>query len=244
MSVIRRLVDRGDLERVRELKHVYVVTSPFAAAIPLSDEQIIQEASPLCFFSHLTALAYHGLTDVIPNRIYASTATTPSHRLPLGTSPDDWFDLTIPVGQLPAAIGGLSVVWSRPEHDQGVEVAFSQGSSIYVTNVERTLLECLKEPSKSHGIATVLAAWRRASESWDLDRLLLYADQGPVVRQRVGYLVERRGQSHPALLQWKENLRRGGSMRLVASEPYSPVYSESWNLSLNVPESVLGILDD
>jgi predicted transcriptional regulator of viral defense system len=244
MSVIRRLVERGDLERVRELKHVYIVVSPYAAAIPLSDEQIIQEASPLCFFSHLTALAHHGLTDVIPNRICACNAIPRSHRLPLGTSPDDWFELTIPVGQLPAAIGDLSVVWSRPEHEQGVEVAFSQGSSVYVTNMERTLLDCLREPSKSHGIATVLAAWRRASESWDLDRLLQYADQGPIVRQRVGYLVERLGQSHPVLSKWKENLKRGGSMRLVASEPYSPVYSESWNLSLNVPESVLAVLDD
>jgi predicted transcriptional regulator of viral defense system len=244
MSVIRRLVERGDLEKVPELKHVYVVISPYAVAIPLSDEQIIQEADPLCFFSHLTALAHHGITDVIPNRIYASTPVAETHRLPLGTSAEDWFELPLPIGQGPARLRNVQIVWSRPVDEQGVAVAFSQGASIYVTDLERTLLDVLREPTKAHGITTVLKAWRIASENWELDRLLRYADRGPIVRQRVGFLVERLGQSHPLLNEWKQKLQRGGSLRLVANQPYSPVFSDSWNLSLNVPESVLAVLDD
>ena len=244
-SVIRRLVERGDLERVRELKKVYVVASPYAVAIPLSDEQIIQEANPQCFFSHLTALAHHGVTDIIPNRIYASTAIPKSHRLPLGTSADDWFELLLPVGQLPLDLRGLPIVWNRPVDEQGVVVAYSQGASIYVTDLEKTLLDVIKDPSRAHGITTVLRAWRQASEFWDLDLLLGYVDPGsPVMRQRVGYLVERLGQSHRTLDEWKQRLQRGGSLRLVASEPYSRVFSEDWNLSLNVPASVLAVLDD
>jgi predicted transcriptional regulator of viral defense system len=168
-----------------------------------------------------------------------------SHRLPLGTSNDDWFELALPVGQVPLALRGVSIVWSRPVDEQGVVVAYSQGASIYVTDLERTLLDVLKEPSKSHGIATVLKAWRQASESWDLDRLVSYVDPGsPVMRQRVGYLVERLGQSHGALEEWKQRLQRGGSLRLVASEPYSSVFTEDWNLSLNVPPAVLALLDE
>ena len=244
-SVIRRLVERGDLERVRELKHVYVVVSPYAAAIPLSDEQIVQEANPQCFFSHLTALAHHGVTDVIPNRIYASTAMPRSHRLPLGTAADDWFELGLPVGQLPPELRGVPIVWSRPVDEQGVVVAYSQGASIYVTDLEKTLLDILKDPTKSHGITTVLRAWRQASSSWNLELLLSYVNpDSPVTRQRVGYLVERLGQSHRTLEDWKQRLQRGGSLRLVASEPYSQVFSDDWNLSLNVPAPVLAVLDD
>ena len=244
-SVIRRLVERHDLERVRELKNVYLVVSPYALAIPVSDEQIVQEGNPQCFFSHLTALAHHGLTDVIPNRVYASTPVAESHRLPLGTTADDWFELPSPLAQRPPELRGVPVVWSRLPDENGVGVAFSQGASIYVTDVERTLLDVLKEPAKSHGITTVLKAWRQGSETWDIDRLVDYAESGgPIMRQRVGYLVERLGQSHPGLDDWKRHLQRGGSLRLVAGEPYSAVYSDEWNLSLNVPPAVLGVLDD
>ena len=244
MSVIRRLVERGDFQRVRKIRIVFVVANPYAALLPLSDEQIIQEANPLCFFSHLTALSLHGVTDIIPTRIYVCAPPATSHRLPLGTSPDDWDDLTRPVGQLPSEADSVPILWTRTDHDEGVVVAFSQGASIYITDLERTLLDSLREPTKAHGITTVLKAWRQASQSWDLDRLLRYADDGPIARQRVGYLVERLGQSNPVLDAWKQRLGRGGSLRLVAAEPYSSSFSDEWNLSLNVHESVLAVLDD
>ena len=229
---------------MRELRFVYVVTSPYAFAIPLSDEQLVQEANPLCFFSHLTALVHHNVTDIVPNRLYASTAAPDTQRLPLGTTAEDWIDFAFPVAQQPAEVNEVPVIWSRPRNEVGVEVAHRQGASIYVTDLERTLLDVLREPQKAHGITTVLQAWRQASEHWDLARLLQYADEGPVMRQRVGYLVERLGQRHPVLAEWKTRLQRGGSLRLLGTEPYAQTYSDVWNLSLNVPDSVLGVLDD
>ena len=243
-SVTRRLVDRGDFEPVRGLRHVYIVTSPYAETIPLSDEQLIQEANPLSYFSHLTALAHHGLTDVVPNEIYATGPSSDTTRLPLGTSADDWFEEAFPVGQRPKKLGKLKVVWSRATDERGVEVAFSQGASIYVTNVERTLIDILRDPPAARGLPTVLRAWRQASETWNLPRLLEYTGDGPLMRQRVGYIVERLGQSSPVLEEWKKRLQRGGSLKMLSAEPYSSVFSAEWNLSLNVPESVLGILDD
>lgn len=243
-SVVRRLLQRGDLQRVRELRSVYAVVSPYAFAIPLSDEQLVQEANPLCFFSHLTALVHHNLTEVIPNRLYASTPAAHTERLPLGTTAEDWIDLALPLGQQPPEIHEVPIVWSKPRTDGGVGVAHRHGSGIYITDLERTLLDVLREPAKAHGITTVLRAWRQASDQWDLARLLRYADDGPVVRQRVGYLVERLGQTGPVLAEWKTRLQRGGSMKLLGTEPYAPTYSDVWNLSLNVPDSVLGVLDD
>lgn len=243
-AVIRRLLDRGDLERVPELQLVYVVSSPYAQLIPLSDEQLVQEANPRCFFSHLTALIHHDLTGIVPNRIYAATASRDSQRIPLDTTADDWIDVPIPSGQRPAVLNRIPIVWTRGRDEAGVEVAHRQGGSVYVTNLERTLLDALRDPDKAHGINTVLQAWRLGSERWDLPRLLRYADEGPVMRQRVGYLVERMGQRSPVLDDWKTRLQRGGSLKLLGSEPYASTFSGTWNLSLNVPESVLGVLDD
>ena len=50
--------------------------------------------------------------------------------------------------------------------------------------------------------------------------------------QRVGFLLGKLGRTHPKLEEWRRELQRGGSVRLVASSPYAETYSAEWNLSL------------
>jgi hypothetical protein len=64
-----------------------------------------------------------------------------------------------------------------------------------------------------------------------------------MIRQRVGFLLEKLGRTNPRLDQWRHGLQRGGSVKLVASSPYAETYSAEWNLSLNVPASVLAIIE-
>ena len=94
-------------------------------------------------------------------------------------------------------------------------------------------------------MSKVLHAWRRA-EGANLDRLVDYTDRfdNQTLRQRVGFLLQTLDRPHPRLEQWRSRLLRGGSVRLVASEPYAETYSPEWNLSLNVPESVLAVLEE
>ncbi len=124
-------------------------------------------------------------------------------------------------------------------------VAQSFGVPIYMTDVERTLIDALGKPDKSGGIAKVLQAWRSA-DNLDVAKVVRYADGygNKVLRQRVGYVLGRLGKAHPGLDAWRGDLQRGGSVRLVAGNPYSETYSGEWNLSLNVPGSVLAILDE
>jgi predicted transcriptional regulator of viral defense system len=139
------------------------------------------------------------------------------------------------------------VDWSQTkgEWDFGQTVTFSQGMPIYVTDLERTLLDTIRHPDKSGGIVAVLHAWRTAAHTLNVDKLVGYVDRlgQPVIRQRTGYLLQTLGLAHPRLRQWQQNLQRGGSMRLVAKAPYSPTYSSDWNLSLNVPDTILAELD-
>src|SRR3954454_9103590 len=58
-----------DLVAIEGVRDVYRVESPYAAVVPFSEEQVLQEANPSAVFSHLTALAHHGLTDQIPNSL-------------------------------------------------------------------------------------------------------------------------------------------------------------------------------
>lgn len=77
----------------------------------------------------------------------------------------------------------------------------------------------------------------------DVDELVYQVERMDVkvLRQRVGFIMSQLGMSHPRLDEWRANTHRGGSSRLVGSEPFAPTYDDRWNLSINVP---IGALHD
>jgi hypothetical protein len=247
------LLQRGDPVADPGVEGVYDVDVPFANLLEASVEQIIQEANPWAVFGFLTEMTYHDLSDLASPAIYAIAAKADgrsrrsSSRLPLGTMPDDWSDdIQLPGAAQLKMVRHVPVNWTHLAKDPGfgATVGYSFGVPIYVTDVERTLLDALRAPDKSGCVAKVLRAWRSA-EAMDLDALVDYTDayDNQVLRQRAGYVLEQLGRSHLRLDAWKRGRRRGGSMKLVANAPYSHVHSPEWNLSLNVPPSVLAILD-
>lgn len=244
----KELVKRGDILSLKGVEGVYIVDVPYANLLEVSEEQIIQEANPWVVFGFLTALVYHGLTDLLPKEVFAIQFKDGDHirRIPLGTTPDDWVGLSVPMSRVPRKVQDTEVNWTemQNERDFGVSVGYSSGLPIYVTDVERTLLDAVRMPEKCGGIAKVFHAWRTA-ESMDVDRLVQYTDRFDIqiLRQRVGFLLEKLGRGHARLDEWRHRLQRGGSIKLVASEPYSETYSPEWNLSLNVPPSVLAIIE-
>ena len=80
--------------------------------------------------------------------------------------------------------------------------------------------------------------------------LLDYVDRfdQTLLRQRVGYLLQRLGVSDPktdSLLQaWANKSVRGSSAKLFANLEFSPTFSERWNLSINVSETILSELKE
>ena len=241
---------RGDIVGVDGVAGVNIVDVPYAHLLDVSEEQIIQEANPGAVFGFLTAMTLHGLTDLAAREVYAiaTKGGKTAGRLPLGTTPEDWADgASSPSPRRPKRVRDVVVNWTQPADEPGfgVTVGYSLGVPIYVTDLERTLLDALNSPDKAGGIAKVLEMWR-AADGVDLGTLVSYADKydNQVLRQRVGFLLSKLGRPHPRLDEWKRDLQRGGSMKLVAGDPYSEVYSAEWNLSLNVPPSVLAILDE
>ena len=248
IAVRRELERHGDLTPAegKGLSGIFLVDAPFASLLEVTEEQIVQEANPWAAFSHLTALAYHGLTDLIPSEVHVTQFRGAPTLPPLGTTPEDWADLDYPSPRTPRSVGETEISWAESKGDWrfGVEVGYSSGSPIYLTDVERTLIDSLRAPDRSGGMAKVLRAWRR-SEGADLGRLTEYTDrfENQTLRQRVGFLLQALGRDHPRLGHWRGRLLRGGSVRLAAGEPYSEHFSPDWNLSLNVPDSVLAILE-
>jgi predicted transcriptional regulator of viral defense system len=247
-KVLKSLIALGNFTPIPgTTSDVFRIDLPFAEIIPVTEEQIVQEADPTAVFSHLTALVHHALTDQLPNRIHVTSyATTDQTRVPLGTTPEDWVDLPPPRVHRLKAVNGVEVRWFKTKGgwDFGTSVGYSQASPIYVTDVERTLLDILRSPAEVGGPVIVFRAWCSARSTMRVERVVEYAERfgQPVLRQRIGYLLTALGLTHPQLRVWQRSLQRGGSLKLIASEPYSSTYSPEWNISLNVPPEILNEL--
>ena len=209
------LLRRGDISSIRSVEGVYQIDAAYANLLEISEEQVIQEANPWTVFGFLTAMAHHGLTDLSPQKIYAIQFKGGDHlkRTPLGTTPDDWADdLKVPSSRQPSHVGDVEIIWTEIKGDWefGVTIGYSFGLPIYLTDVERTLLDAIRMPEKCGGIAKVLRAWRSA-EAMNLDRVIAYTDRYGInnLKQRVGYLLEKLGHEHSRLEEWRRGRQRG-----------------------------------
>ena len=242
-QLIKKLQAVGDVERISGISGVYRVTVPYASVLSSPDEAIIQEANPIAVFSHFTAAQYHNLTYEIPNEFHLTQYGKSSVRLPLGTTPEDWIDVPEPRQRTPNSIHGEQIHWhkAKTEWDFGHTLGHVQGYPIYITDVERTLLDALRFPHRCGGATEVLRIWRRAIDNLNLDTLIDYVEQfkQTLLRQRVGFILERLGEPHPKFDEWAANSVRGSSAKLFANLEFSPDYSKRWNLSINAPDAIL-----
>lgn len=238
--LFRQMRQRGEIAPLPKLRYLYQVTVPYARLRPLEEEEVLMEVHPYAAVSDFSALVFHGLTDELPK---ALTAMAPldgaGDLLPLDTEPRDWEGLPMVRGRTPDRILGRPIHWRKvkPERYFGLGVYQPHGYPVRVTMPERTLLDALQHPDRAGGIGSVLRAWWLARDTLDLDRLVHYVERFDIalLQQRVGFILEELGLSHPVLAAWQKAAQRGGSSKLVSALPYSPEFSERWSLSLNAP---------
>lgn len=244
--LVKTLRSAHDLTPIHGIPGVFRITVPYASILPSPQEVIIQEANPVAVFSHFTAAAHNDLTNEIPNGVHLTYLRTACNRLPVGTTPEDWNDIPEPRRRKPDTIDGTPIRWSqiKAEWDFGYVVGYVQGNPIYVTDLERTLLDILRFPDRSGGATEVLRMWKRAVPRLRLDVLIDYAERfdQTLLRQRVGFLLEHLQLAHPILQDWANRSVRGSSAKLIANIEFSPTYSERWNLSINVSDTILSEL--
>lgn len=242
-QLIQKLQKAGDLEKIDGVAGVYRVTIPYASVLPSPSEALIQEANPTAVFSHFTAAQYHNLTYELPNAYHLTQYGKSATRLPIGTTPEDWIDVPEPYQRTPASINGVSAYWhkTKEEWDFGHMLGHIQGCPIYLTDVERTVIDALRFPEWCGGPTEVLRIWKRAKSSIDVKAVIQYVDNfdQTLLRQRVGYVLERLGKSNSTLNKWAQKSVRGSSARLFANLEFSSEYSERWNLSINIPDEIL-----
>ena len=205
--------------------------------------ELLCTADPFAYVSHLSAMALHGLTDRVPQVIFASSpAPRQWHgfadeqmRKDLGEALKFYVDAGFPLLRRSKfdKILGQPVHLARSSHLGAFKKLEPHG--VRVSTLGRTFLDMLRDADLCGGIQHVMDTYEAHAATY-LTLIIAEIEQhGTAIdKVRAGYVLEERcGLSDPVFVHWQRHAARGGSRKLVPDQPYSSTYSEKWCLSLN-----------
>lgn len=207
---------------------------------------LICSFDPFCYLSHLSAMEFHGLTDRMPEQIYASTPagmawTVFANERMKKDFGEDWLEYShsgLPQLQRTALtkIGSRTVHLYTSVHRGAFKTI--KDSPVRVSTLGRTFLDMLREPNLCGGIAHVLQVFKThaiANKRLIFDEIEQHGTK--IDKVRAGFIFEEICQiTDPQLDAWVACAARGGSRKLDPSADYDSNFSERWMLSLNVPD--------
>jgi len=195
-SLLHRLERSGWLLRLR--RGLYALP-PFAIhGSPLHEFEIAMALASPAAVSHWSALSFHGLTEQVPREVSVLTTTQhdrPRQALVLGVR--------------------YRLVRVPPELFFGLRNEWLGDARIQITDLERTLIDCLERPDLCGGFGEVLQAFASAAFRLELPRLARYGLRfSAATARRLGWILE----EHLGLRS--EELE---ALRSVCSRGYRPL---------------------
>jgi predicted transcriptional regulator of viral defense system len=246
--LIATLVENGVLQNSKDVpsKEVFTVLGQDTAAA----EDIACCVDPFCYISHMSAMAYHGLTDRLPKILFLTTPPYPHWgQLAALRMQKDLGEEAVELyheASLPALrrlrltkIHRKTLSIHATVHcDPGAYVNV-QGRFLRVSTIGRTFLDMIREPDLCGGIYHVLEVYAdHASRYLRLIVDVIDRHGNKIDKVRAGYILdERLGLTHPSIETWRALVQRGGSQKLQAQAAYSSHFSEKWCLSINIDEA-------
>lgn len=216
-SAVKRLLKRGLILRIR--KDLYTCISGETGAPIANRFQIASAITESSYVSHHTAMEYHGITDQVFYDVYVSSETRFSS----------------------FSFDGYGYIYVCAKSDIGVEhPAFSGG--IAVTDIERSLVDCIRDMDKISGpeeVLNMVKSIKRLNE----EKLLLYLAtfQNQFLYQKTGYLLQRMNNRFELPEHFFEECLAhiGKSKRYFTKEQKTGKFDSTWNLI--IPDELLNI---
>ena len=211
------------------VRYVLPAASPFEIALSLR---------PHSYLSHASAVLLHGLTDLLPRRIYVNREQS--------QKPESESEITQqalakaferPQRESRYILSGpdYEVVLLNGKHTGRLEVgsvAGPQGEVLEVTKLERTLIDITVRPLYAGGVFQVLEAFRAAKPRISVGVLLATLKKLEYrypYHQAIGFYMERAGYGEP-LLRRVEQLGKHFDFYLAHNLPRPAPYSPRWCL--------------
>ncbi len=216
-SAVKRLMREGMAVKIRN--NMYTCISGETGQPVANRFQIASSVTPTSCVSHHTAMEYYGITDQVYYDVYVSSET--SFR-------DFEFD-------------GYTYHYVPTKNSEGIEKpAYSGG--ITVTDMERTLVDSVKDMDKIAGIEEVvqdIESIHRMQEKRLLKYMELYRNQ--FLYQKMGFLLfenkEKLGLSDHFFDVCKS--QTGKSKRYLTKDMETGRYDDEWKLV--VPEDIFNM---
>jgi predicted transcriptional regulator of viral defense system len=189
------------------------------------------------YLSHATAVALHGLTDLIPKTLYLNVEQSPK---PAPSGPltqrgiDQAFSRKQRQSNMTYDHDGWSVTIINGKNTKALGVEELVGPSeerLRVTNLERTLIDIVVRPTYAGGIFQVLEAYRAAQDRVSTNRLVATLKKLDYIypyHQAIGFLLDRAGYGDKRSVM----LRKLGLEHdfYLAHGVQQPEYSSEWRL--------------
>lgn len=235
-TVIRELCDAGVLREVRlafpgrgQTRYTVPRTTAYDIALSLHRE---------CYLTHHTALYLHGLVEIEPRDVYVnleqSNRSDPNAEL-VQTAIDAAFRRSPRITNNVATLESRRLVYLNGRQTGGLGVISKKGANgttLRLTNVERTLIDAVVRPAYSGGISTVLSAFRRATRRMSTARLKEMLDEMQFAypyHQSIGFLLEKSGTySERAIVPFRSMAKEVDFY--LDYRMRKPCYSAEWRL--------------
>ena len=172
LRLVLHMLERGGwIERIERGKYVILPLEAEKGRYTLHEfavGSVLVEPSAIAYWS---ALHYHGLTEQIPNAVFVQTTSRKKRRelIVFGTR----YRVVRVVGR---KFFGLEPLWV-------------EGLKVYVTDREKTIVDCLDKPQYCGGVIEVYKALRE--EDIDMEKLSKYLEKfgSSAVAKRLAYLT-------------------------------------------------------
>lgn len=166
-----------------------------------SEYELVQSLRPNCYFTHYTAMYFHGLTEQIPKTIYLNfeqNATGGGGSLEQANI-NRAFKSKCRVSKNIAKFGDRSICLLNGQNTGQlgvIDFELNDGTNVRVTNIERNLIDIVVRPVYSGGVFEVAKAYSEAQSKFSVNKLLSYLKKMNFTypyHQAIGFYLERSG---------------------------------------------------
>ncbi len=212
---VERLVRKKWIVRVMKGKYLIVPLSAGVEGRYSEHEFIIASLFKPAYVGYWTALNYYGFTEQIPNIIFVVTRRKLRSRVIFGVE--------------------FRFVYLSERKFFGFAELNISGYSVYISDKEKTIVDCLDKPRYCGGMTEVMKAFSMIDEL-NIDRLTVYAiKMSGVVVKRLGLILDMHGIDSKLL---KENVS-GSYAVFDPTREGRGRYNSKWRVVVNLSKEEL-----
>lgn len=213
------MIKNGDLVSLN--KGLYTLPVELLAGGPLHSFEIAMKLAKKGAISHRSALSYYELTDQVFSKVYVTVPKEKGANLSKITDYD---------------IKGTCYHLVRifPQHYWGVKTVFIGEARVWITDLERTLVDGLSRPDLCGGFREVIFAYERSVDRISPSLILEYVQRTSLVAcKRLGWIFEQLG-VHKEIQEQLMALPMPYYQRLDAAGKRQGKVIKHWNLLENI----------